>query len=252
MEERMQKDSWLRKIRTLAVVGVMAVVGAGSAWGQSYTILYKNESRQTNIPERLDTVYIPDDESRELYVPEMRNNDGRTNINPDYQWYVRWYRADDSGNPIAISGRFETTDVDLTGDKIIEGGTAAQIVHKGALHDTPEGTSLFWYRAFYTDATEGGAAISSATGASTILYTRSAGDQKDVVICDVSMNADEKLNAEETHLTEPTLSKRYKFVILPASSRIGCPRTPASCIPCRGLPFRDEGICSLHRNHRLY
>ena len=217
MEKKIQKDSWLRKIRTLAVVGVMAVVGAGSAWGQSYTILYKNESRQTNIPERLDTVYIPDDESRELYVPEMRNNDGRTNINPDYQWYVRWYRADDSGNPIPISGKFKTTDVDLRGDKIIEGGTAAQRVHKGALHDTPEGTSLFWYRAFYTDATEGGAAISSATGASTILYTRKANDQKDVVICDVSMNADEKLNAEKTHLTEPTLSKRYKFVILPAS-----------------------------------
>ena len=217
MEKRIQKDSWLRKIWTLAVVGVMAAVGAGSAWGQSYTILYKNGSRQTNIPERLDTVYIPDDESRELYVPEMRNNDGRTNINPDYQWYVRWYRADDSGTPIAISGRFKTTDVDLRGDKIIEGGTAAQRVHKGALHDTPEGTSLFWYRAFYSDATVNDVAQSSATGASTILYTRNANDQKDVVICDVSMNADEKLNAEKTHLTEPTLSKRYKFVILPAS-----------------------------------
>ena len=210
MEKKIQKDSWLRKIWTLAVVGVMAVVGAGSAWGQSYTIQYKNGSRQTNIPERLDTVYIPDGASRELYVPELRNNDGREAANKNYRWYVRWYRANANGDPIDIANKFKSTDVDLTGTDIIEGGTAAAAKHSAALHTDSQNTSLFWYASFFNETNYS----STATGASTILYTRSAGDTEDVVFCDVSMNTDYNLNGST--LTEPTLSKRYKFVIRPA------------------------------------
>ena len=215
MEKRIQKDSWLRKIWTLAVVGVMAVAGAGSAWGQSYTIQYKNGSRQTNIPERLDTVYIPDGASRELYVPELRNNDGINDTN--YQWYVRWYRADANGDPINISGKFVTTNVDyssFTEEEItLEGGTVDPKNYSAALHTAKEGTSLFWYKPFCVGS-------STATGASTILYTRSAGDTEDIVFCDVSMNSDYSPTgslSDGATLTEPTLSKRYKFVIRPAS-----------------------------------
>ena len=208
MEKRIQKDSWLRKIWTLAVAGVMTIVGAGSAWGQSYTIQYKNGSRQTNIPERLDTVYIPDEASRELYVPELRNNDGIGN--PNYKWYVRWYRANAKGDPIAISDKFKSTNVNLSGTEIIEGGTAAAANHSAALHTDTQNTSLFWYSPFFKPESYS----STATGASTILYTRSAGDPEDVVYCDVSMNTDYSLSGST--LTEPTLSKRYKFVIRPA------------------------------------
>ena len=219
MEKKIQKDSWLRKIWTLAVVGVMTVVGAGSAWGQSYTILYKNGSRQTNIPERLDTVYIPDGVSRELYVPELRNNDGINDTN--YQWYVRWYRADDKGDPINISGKFVTTNVDYTSfteaEITQEGGTVDPKNYSAALHTATGGTSLFWYKEFYNPDDK---YSSAATGASTISYTRSAGDNEDIVICDVSMNADYSPTgslSDGSTLTEPTLSKRYKFVIRPAS-----------------------------------
>lgn len=180
-------------------------------WGQEYTIQYKNGSRQTNIPERVDTVYIPDGMSRELYVPELRNNDGRDDINPNYKWYVRWYREDASGNPKSISGKFKSTDVDLRNASIIEGGTAAKALHQAALLPTADDISLFWYRDLFNSKNY----ISTATGASTILYTRNAGDTEDIVICDVSMNTDEKLSGSK--LTEPTLSKRYKFVIRPAS-----------------------------------
>ena len=46
------------------------------AWGQTYTINYKNGSPQTGITERVDTVYVADGEERELFIPELRNNDG--------------------------------------------------------------------------------------------------------------------------------------------------------------------------------
>ena len=51
MEKRIQKDSWLRKIRTLAVVGVMAVVGAGSAWGQDGATITKALNNTANDAE---------------------------------------------------------------------------------------------------------------------------------------------------------------------------------------------------------
>ena len=219
MEKRIQKDSWLRKIWTLAVAVVMTIAGAGSAWGQSYTIQYKNGSRQTNIPERLDTVYIPDGVSRELYVPELRNNDGINDTN--YQWYVRWYRADAKGDPINISDKFVTTNVDYTSlteaEITQEGGTVDPKNYSAALHTATGGTSLFWYKEFYNPDDK---YSSAATGASTISYTRSAGDNEDIVICDVSMNADYSPTgslSDGSTLTEPTLSKRYKFVIRPAS-----------------------------------
>ena len=209
---------------TLLLLFFSAGWNENGVWGQNYTIQYKNGSRQTNIPERVDTVYIPDGMSRELYVPELRNNDGRAGGSPNYKWYVRWYRADENGDPIAIDNKFKSTIVDLRNKAVIEGGTVdTKIPHAAALHETPEKTSLFWYRTFFDDHTNAGLGpdqtttyyISTATGASTILYTRNAEDTEDIVICDVSMNTDENLSGST--LTEPTLSKRYKFVIRPAS-----------------------------------
>ena len=55
------------------------------AWGQTYTINYKNGSPQTGITERVDTVYVADGEERELFIPELRNNDGVSD--PYYRWY---------------------------------------------------------------------------------------------------------------------------------------------------------------------
>lgn len=220
MEKRIQKDSWLRKIRTLAVVGVMTIAGAGSAWGQT-AITLRN---QTNIPERVDTVYIPDGASRELYVPELRNNDGRAKYNKNgvpqgnvnYKWYVRWYRIKD-GQPVTIDNKFKKADVDLRNTEIIEGGTATAALHKGALHETSDGMSLFWYRGFFLEGTNDADSYeSTATGASTVLYRRNASDTEDIVFCDVSMNTDFNGTEGQTTLTEPTLSKRYKFVIRPA------------------------------------
>ena len=58
------------------------------AWGQ-YTII---PSTQEKVTERVDTVYVKDGVARELFVPELRNNDGHDGNDPRYKWYVRWYR----------------------------------------------------------------------------------------------------------------------------------------------------------------
>ena len=70
----------------------LLILSAGtvaSAWGQTYTINYKNGSPQTDITERVDTVYIADGEARELFIPELRS----VHLS-EYDWYVRWYRLD--------------------------------------------------------------------------------------------------------------------------------------------------------------
>ena len=54
------------------------------AWGQTYTINYKNGSPQTGIAQRWHPVYVAEEEERELFIPERVNNDGSTDQN--YRW----------------------------------------------------------------------------------------------------------------------------------------------------------------------
>ena len=84
------------------------------AWGQTYTINYKNGSPQTGITERVDTVYVADGEERELFIPELRNNDGVSD--PYYRWYVRWYREDGNKNMLSIEGKIAGTDITFDED----------------------------------------------------------------------------------------------------------------------------------------
>ena len=71
MEKKIQKDSWLRKIWTLAVVGVMAAAGAGSAWGQNGATINKAPNT-TTVHTRTQTIYV--DGTRQIYIPELRIN----------------------------------------------------------------------------------------------------------------------------------------------------------------------------------
>ena len=51
-------------------------------------------------------------EERELFIPELRNNDGVSD--PYYRWYVRWYREDGNKNMLSIEGKIAGTDITLT------------------------------------------------------------------------------------------------------------------------------------------
>lgn len=169
------------------------------AWGQ-YTII---PSTQEKVTERVDTVYVKDGVARELFVPELRNNDGHDGNDPRYKWYVRWYRKGKSLNNVITK-----TDVTITSENLVKGGTAETKKHTASLVPTSDETSLFWCSAFYS-------ANSTATGASTVTYLADK-VAEDVVICDVSLNSSEFPTQSNT-IKEPTISIRYKFIIRPAS-----------------------------------
>lgn len=168
-------------------------------WGQ-YTII---PSTQEKVTERVDTVYVKDGVARELFVPELRNNDGHDGNDPRYKWYVRWYRKGKSLNDVITK-----TDVTITSENLVKGGTAETKKHTASLVPTSDETSLFWCSAFYS-------ANSTATGASTVTYLADK-VAEDVVICDVSLNSSEFPTQSNT-IKEPTISIRYKFIIRPAS-----------------------------------
>lgn len=84
------------KSRLFTCLLILAAHAGMGAWGQEYTII---SSTQTKVTERVDTVYVADGVARELFIPELRNNDGHgqggswSNVGEyRYRWYVRWYR----------------------------------------------------------------------------------------------------------------------------------------------------------------
>lgn len=202
----------------------LLILSAGAvapAWGQ-YTINYKNSSRQTDITERVDTVYVADGVARELFIPELRYNDGI--YDPNYKWYVRWYRESPNKDMLLIDGRFKNEDItfDKKDNPPLLGGTLLldnklPFTYKATLQSTTDGKSLFAYDRFYTGTTktDDSRTSASATGASTVKYSVSK-VENDIVICDVSLNTDLGGSGTNT-ITEPTLSVRYKFIIRPAS-----------------------------------
>ena len=111
------------------------------AWGQ-YTII---PSTQAKVTERVDTVYVKDGVARELFVPELRNNDG-CDVDQRYRWYVRWYLK----NGENVSSSLTSTSVTVTNEKLVKGGTAKEGVHSASLKLTSDGKSLFWYNGFYS------------------------------------------------------------------------------------------------------
>ena len=216
MEKRIQKDSWLRKIRTLAVVGVMAAVGAGSVWGQ--TTINPASNRNT-VHTRTEIIYV--DGSRELYIPELRINDA--SADRSYAWYVHWY-----GSRGTIAKKDITLDHDAAYSRggIVKGGT-----YHSDLRESTDG--YWWYEGYGTSSTDkptgalieaeyadGGDYYHLASCASTITYSiPSEGlseNDEDVLICDVSNYRNYDWVNDKT-FKEPTLLKRYKYIIRPAT-----------------------------------
>ena len=208
MEKRIQKDSWLRKIRTLAVVGVMAVVGGGSAWGQNGATITKALNNTANdattgVHIKKEIIYV--DGSRELYVPEMRISFGKA-----FNWYIHWY---------------------VEGDGTIEKPTSISINVQEAKDrggDIPSGyTSYSSTSCLYTDNNNGfwwsDACNDSryAIDASAIVYKLPQDFTSGRVICDVSNNQDwDWISTNPYNFKEPTLLKRYVYEIRPASEYV--------------------------------
>ncbi len=179
-------------MRLLLLSLLLAITGS-SAWGEEYTIIPDDD---TEIPIWEENVYVKPGENITLFVWEMKQHG---EDNPPYRWYRRWYL--DTGST----------------------GTIAKIDTQQGLEQAVD-DSFFWHHKLHLSdgATESSnnANGQEAERAAQIKYTMPQDADENfvaTVICDISINDDGSLDKTNHTLTEPTLSKRYKFIIRPAS-----------------------------------
>ena len=211
MEKRIQKDSWLRKIWTLAVAGVMAVVGAGSAWGQDGATIKKAPNTDI-VHTKTEIIYV--DGTRELYIPELK-----INYLHSFDWYIHWYLEGD--------GTIEKNNVSINIEEAqLRGGTfwlpgQTTYTSESVLFSESTDNGLWWAGSADSDNSHYG------IDASSIKYTIPANFTEGKIICDLSNNTDGGgLNGDV--FQEPTLLKRYVYEIKPAKDYVDKLNRPES------------------------
>lgn len=188
----MEKRRYIRRMLRMAALAVgMVLVGGASAWGQqTYTITPQDGKTfpQTDVPTLVDTVYVDNNETRLLEIG-----------NYVYYWYFRWYRLDENGNGTINKLRRENT----SRDYLQEAGG--------------EDPSYFWLHSL-SDLKDDGWSGRQGDHRYVAQINYTGDGTEDVVYCDVSFNVDGLgLNPRGSEYTEPTIGKRYKFIIKPAS-----------------------------------
>lgn len=212
------------------LLGFSAVV-----WGQETTTLpnipnldIKAEiTRNTTIDnfntvhKREQVIYVVPGKPRTLAIPEIMNSRSST-----YNWYMHWYKGENGEN-------FNLDKVDINYDLGYANSKTAisqttTLVYNGQTYDgstkiftspsllrtTSEG-GFFWSRGLNTGITE------YAFDASTVSVT--IGDNftgEAVLYCDVSDNNNYKWDAKNNSYEEPTLLKRYVYIIKSAKGYV--------------------------------
>ncbi len=208
--------------KLLTFVFALLFIGANwnEAWGQTTILAAGNRD---TVHTRTEIIYVEENASRELYLPELRINDGVADAS--YQWYVHWYISEDSPSKGKIEKPTKAIYLDADAAKS-RGGNIRGGYYASDLRDA-ENDGLWWYKGFYDDtkyeiSTDNKTIWKQLSScASTIVYTAPESLSKaDTLFCDVSsytnFNEDE-LNDGSGTFTEPTLLKRYKYIIRPAS-----------------------------------
>ena len=200
--EKMIRNKFWRKVRAMVVAAGAVMMVAGNCWGADYTINPQSGKvfPQENVPTMTETIYVKAGESRKLFIKEMEAQSGNiVSLALSYDWYVRWYRM--AGNTVTAIN-----------DVFSDGSTESP---ESALKEANNGngsstTSLFWFHRFIDANTP-----SKRSQAATVYYVGTGSD--DVVVCDVSANLDGlsyQLNtATATAITEPTIGRRYQYII---------------------------------------
>ena len=179
-------------------------------WGQNYTgtTTILSAGNRDTVHTRTEIIYVDPSKPRVLSLPELKINDGAGD--EGYRWYVHWYgsKGEIKGEAIYIN----ESDAENRGGSIIDGGGW----YASDLHDAEDG--LWWYDGFYgTDKNGQNQWAHLASCASTIAYTPNSDlSDDDELICDVSNYRDYTKN-NDTQFTEPTLLKRYRYIIRSAS-----------------------------------
>lgn len=162
-----------RKYLRLVMTLAVMLVGTWQTWGQQ-TYTINPQSGKTFPQENIPTLVDT------IY---MTSNTTRTLqvANYQYYYYFRWYRKGESGTSI---------------ERLSTG-------YSSPLEEVGNAPSYFWYHEFNNHA-----------NARQISYRSPSSLTEDSVFCDLSFYIDELgINPSGRTLTEPTVSKRYKFII---------------------------------------
>ena len=183
------------------------------SWGQSTTIT--PAANRSNVHTRTQIIYV--DDSRELYVPELRISREK-----GYDWYVHWYLEPGS------QGTIEPVQVQINVEEAKLRGGEFSVSDKP--HNYNDQTKIYTTKQVLKTSTDGywWARIAAqnkendhSCDASTIKYTMPKDFNGATIICDVSNNTDDNWDSNANTYKEPTLLKRYKFIIRPASEIVG-------------------------------
>ena len=106
-------------------------------------------------------------EERELFIPELRNNDGFYNAN--YRWYVRWYQLNE-GNLSCENIKGKAINPKLDGS-FVQGGALQDLINLYSKLVERRRYFFYFYKVLYK--IEGTTAINSSVplGASTVEYS---------------------------------------------------------------------------------
>lgn len=191
-----------------ALLSLIASLMVGNAWGQTKIIAAGNRD---TVHTRTEIIYVDPTKPRVLSIPELKINDGTGSGGESYRWYVHWY-----GSKGKIDGKtiyIDESEAEARGGMITDGGGW----YASDLRTATDG--LWWYEVFFEDdvKNELGQWAHLSSCASTIEYTPE-GDlsDDDVLICDVS-NYQNYIKNSDTQFTEPTLLKRYRYIIRSAT-----------------------------------
>lgn len=210
------------------------------SWGQSTTIT--PAANRSNVHTRTQIIYV--DDSRELYVPELRISREK-----GYDWYVHWYLEPGS------QGTIEPVQVQINVEEAKLRGGEFSVSDKP--HNYNDQTKIYTTKQVLKTSTDGywWARIAAqdkendhSCDASTIKYTMPKDFNGATIICDVSNNTDDNWDSNANTYKEPTLLKRYKFIIRPASEINGKKETFSIDFP-KGCKTVNLSMPSIPQNY---
>lgn len=213
MMRRYRYNNIVKATRLLSLV-VLMTFGAGlKGWGQT---IYKHGTTtkesfvpQTDVPTRVDTLYILNGETRTLTIPDFKGITGEE-YTSGYRWYMHWYRA------MKTENGYELQDAgDILTKKDFYYNSYCVLVQTGT-----DNKSFFWHTGI----------SGYPRDASYINY--SANGSEDIVICDISHNLDVDGTStpgangilrnnngnlsfadSKDSFVEPTIARRFMFII---------------------------------------
>ncbi|MRX90894.1 T9SS type A sorting domain-containing protein [Parabacteroides goldsteinii] len=224
---KIKYDRWLRM---LFLSFALLTGGAGWLGGQTAD----TNSRQIKLEYSTDNdyhkhdsvfvetkvIYVIPGEKRELFIPEMRININHNVNNHRYNWYIHWYvKSENISKGVIEFKSFETTKdkAMLQGGEWTFGDTKDYVTTNHFVNVQDGDGGLVWskrLKEYFGDNSGYG------MDASTITYTTADEFYKegDTLYCDVSIYQDgaiqpQKYNGSIGIYTEPTLTKRTKYII---------------------------------------